>query len=81
MQFQESRLLELHGSGMPVADAVKLLNYRLSDPQQKSLSGILWKELAEGRTLSRAMRHLPGYFSESSTYVIEAGEASPASIT
>jgi len=51
------------------------LNYRLSDPQQKSLSGVLWKELAEGRTLSRAMRHLPGYFSESSTYVIEAGEA------
>ena len=69
------RLLELHGSGMPVADAVKLLNHRLSDPQQKSLSGVLWKELAEGRTLSRAMRHLPGYFSESSTYVIEAGEA------
>jgi len=69
------RLLELHGSGMPVADAVKLLNYRLSDPQQKNLSGVLWKELAEGRTLSRAMRHLPGYFSESSTYVIEAGEA------
>ena len=69
------RLLELHGSGMPVADAVKLLNHRLSEPQQKSLSGVLWKELAEGRTLSRAMRHLPGYFSESSTYVIEAGEA------
>ena len=69
------RLLELHGSGMPVADAVKLLNHRLSDPQQKSLSGVLWKELAEGRTLSRAMRQLPGYFSESSTYVIEAGEA------
>ena len=69
------RLLELHGSGMPVADAVKLLNYRLSDPQQRTLSGVLWKELAEGRTLSRAMRQLPGYFSESSTYVIEAGEA------
>ena len=69
------RLLELHGSGMPVADAVKLLNHRLSDPQQKNLSGVLWKELAEGRTLSRAMRQLPGYFSESSTYVIEAGEA------
>ena len=69
------RLLELHGSGMPIADAVKLLNYRLSDPQQRSLSGVLWKELAEGRTLSRAMRQLPGYFSDSSTYVIEAGEA------
>ena len=35
---------------MPVADAVKLLNHRLSDPQQKRLSAVLWKELAEGRT-------------------------------
>ena len=69
------RLLELHGSGMPVADAVKLLNHRLSDPQQSHLSAVLWKELAEGRTLSRSMRQLPGYFSESSSYVIEAGEA------
>ena len=29
------RLMELHGSGMPVADAVKLLNQRLSDPKLK----------------------------------------------
>lgn len=69
------RLMELHGSGMPVADAVKLLNQRLSDPKLKSVAGFLWKELAEGRTLSRAMRSLPQYFSESSTFVIEAGEA------
>ena len=60
---------------MPVADAVKLLNQRLSDPGQKEIAGVLWKELAEGRTLSRAMRNLPEYFSESSSFVIEAGEA------
>jgi len=69
------RLMELHGSGMPVADAVKLLNQRLSDPKLKEVARFLWKELAEGRTLSRAMRSLPQYFSESSTFVIEAGEA------
>lgn len=69
------RLVELHGSGMPVADAVKLLNQRLSDPVQKEIAGFLWRELAEGRTLSRAMRQLPQFFSESSTFVIEAGEA------
>jgi type II secretory pathway component PulF len=69
------RLLELHSSGMPVADAVKLLNQRLSDPGQKEIAGVLWKELAEGKTLSRAMRNLPQYFSESSSFVIEAGEA------
>ncbi len=69
------RLHELHNSGMPVAESVKLLNLRLSDPFQKEIAGKLWKELAEGRTLSRAMRLLPQYFSESSTFVVEAGEA------
>ena len=69
------RLVELHGSGMPVADAVKLLNQRLSDPVQKEIAGFIWRELAEGRTLSRAMRQLPQFFSESSSFVIEAGEA------
>ena len=69
------RLHELHSSGMPIAESVKLLNLRLSDPHQKEIAGSLWKELAEGRTLSRAMRILPQYFSESSTFVVEAGEA------
>ena len=69
------RLNELHSSGMPAADAVKLLSQRLSDPAQRYLASSIWRELAEGRTLSRAMRLLPRFFSESSTYVIEAGEA------
>ena len=69
------RLHELHSSGMPIAESVKLLNLRLSDPFQKEIAGKLWKELAEGRTLSRAMRLLPQYFSESSTFVVKAGEA------
>ena len=66
---------ELHSSGMPIAESVKLLNLRLSDPSQKEIAGEIWRELAEGRTLSRAMRLLPQYFSESSTFVVEAGEA------
>jgi general secretion pathway protein F len=69
------RLLELHGSGMPVADSVKLLHQRLSDPQQKEIAGTLWRELSEGRSLARAMRLMPDYFGESTSYVIEAGEA------
>ena len=32
------RLLELHSIGMPVADVVKLLNQRLSDPGQKEIA-------------------------------------------
>ncbi len=69
------RLVELHGSGMPVADSVKLLNQRLSDPRQKEIAAALWKELAEGRSLARSMRKMPEYFGESTAYVIEAGEA------
>ena len=69
------RLHELHSSGMPVADAVKLLNQRLSDASQRYIAGSIWRELAEGRTLSRSMRLLPESFPESATYVIEAGEA------
>jgi type II secretory pathway component PulF len=69
------RLHELHSSGMPVADSVKLLNQRLSDPVQKGIAATLWKELSEGRNLARAMRRQPQIFGESSTYVVEAGEA------
>ena len=69
------RLHELHGSGMPVADSVKLLNQRLSDPAQKGIAAALWRELSEGRSLARAMRRMPDVFAESSSYVMEAGEA------
>ncbi|MFP6854666.1 MAG: type II secretion system F family protein [Opitutales bacterium] len=69
------RLHELHSSGMPIADSVKLLNQRLSDPIQKEIAANLWKELAEGRSLARAMRRMPQAFGESATYVVEAGEA------
>ena len=60
---------------MPVADAVKLLNQRFQTLGKREIAGVLWKELAEGKTLSRSMRNLPQYFSESSSFVIEAGEA------
>ena len=60
---------------MPIADSVKLLNQRLSDPSQKEIAATLWKELSEGRSLARAMRRMPRTFGESVTYVVEAGEA------
>ena len=54
------RLHELHSSGMPVAESVKLLNLRLSDPYQKEIAGSLWKELAEGRTCLLSTSPRPG---------------------
>ncbi len=69
------RLLDLHSSGMPLGDSVRLLQMRLSDPQLRSLAHDLWKELSEGRPLAEGMRTLPEYFDDSITHVIEAGEA------
>ena len=60
---------------MPVADSVKLLNTRLSDPlSKKILLQIFGKNLLRQNTLS-SNAFTPQYFSESSTFVIEAGEA------
>ena len=70
-----TRLLELHASGLPVGDSIRILSQRLSDPEQKQLAVNLWRDLSEGATLAGAMNRQPIYFSNSITYVIEAGEA------
>ena len=69
------RLLELHSSGMPVGDSVRLLQQRLSDPTLKEVAQTLWRELSEGRTLADAMAEQPELFPQSVVRVIEAGEA------
>ena len=68
------RLLELHSSGMPLGDSVRLLSQRISDPQMKSICSQLWKELSEGRTLAASLATMPSVFGSSVIYVIEAGE-------
>ena len=70
-----SRLLELHASGLPIGDSIRILSQRLSDPEQKQLATILWRDLSEGATLAGALTRQSKYFSSSITYVIEAGEA------
>ncbi len=69
------RLLELHGSGLPAGDSIRILSQRLSEKEQKSLATTLWRDLSEGATLAGAMARQPKYFSGSVSYVIEAGEA------
>ena len=70
-----TRLLELHASGLPIGDSIRILSQRLSDPEQKHLATTLWRDLSEGTTLANALNRQPRYFSNSITYVIEAGEA------
>lgn len=69
------RLMELHGSGLPAGDSIRILSQRLSQKEQKTLATELWKDLSEGATLAGAMARQPKYFSGSVCYVIEAGEA------
>ena len=70
-----TRLLELHASGLPIGDSIRILSQRLSDPEQKQLAGSIWRDLSEGATLAGALSKQPKYFSGSISYVIEAGEA------
>lgn len=69
------RLLELHSSGMPIGDSIRVLSQRLSNVEQKELANALWRDLSEGATLAGAMSRQPKFFASSVSYVIEAGEA------
>ena len=69
------RLMELHGSGLPAGDSIRILSQRLSEKEQKTVVSALWRDLSEGATLAGAMSRKPKYFSGSICYVIEAGEA------
>ena len=69
------RLMELHSSGLPVGDSIRILSQRLSDKEQRGIVQTLWRDLSEGSTLAGAMSRQPRYFPGSISYVIEAGEA------
>ena len=68
-------LMGLVTSGIQVADGVKLLGKRLTDPTLRSLSASLWDQLSQGRSLSQAMTAHGAVFDESTVNLVEAGEA------
>jgi type II secretory pathway component PulF len=67
--------MELHGSGLPVGDSIRILSQRLTDKEQAAIVQTLWRDLSEGSTLAGAMSRQARYFPSSISYVIEAGEA------
>lgn len=69
------RLYELHKSGMPIGDAVRTLQNRLSDREQKALAIGIWRDLSEGITLAKALSRRTRFFTPSVCHVIQAGEA------
>jgi len=68
-------LLQLHGSGLPVADSVQLMQKRLKDPKLQLLASKLRNELVAGRSLAEAMRQQKSVFSSNLIHLVEAGEA------
>lgn len=69
------RLYELHKSGMPIGDAIRILQNRLSDREQKALATGIWRDLSEGLTLAKALSRRTRFFTPSVSHVIQAGEA------
>lgn len=69
------RLYELHKSGMPIGDAIRILQNRLSERTQKNLAVGIWRDLSEGLTLAQALARRRRYFTPSISHVIQAGEA------
>ena len=55
-------LMGLVTSGIQVADGVRLLARRLSDPALRAISEDLWEQLSQGRSMSLAMAGCHGIF-------------------
>ena len=69
------RLYELHKSGMPIGDAIRILQNRISDREQKTLVMGIWRDISEGLTLAKALSRRTRFFNPSVCHVIQAGEA------
>jgi type II secretory pathway component PulF len=66
---------QLHTSGLPMGDAVKLLGQRVTDPSLRHLCQSLWRDMSEGATLAGAMSRFPKVFDSATLHLIEAGES------
>ena len=70
-----TRMLQLHGAGLPIGDTLKILQTRIQDENLKELAIVLWRDLSEGKSLGTAMKNYPNIFGDDIVYPIEAAEA------
>lgn len=70
------KLLQLCGSGaLPVSDALRILASRGLDRRLKPVCKSLYKDIGEGRRLSRALERFPEMFDGCVCHLVEAGES------
>ena len=70
-----AKLYQLHKSGMPIGDCVRMLHQRSEEANLKKISGDIWQHISEGHTLASAMRQHQNLFEPSAPALVEAGEA------
>jgi type II secretory pathway component PulF len=70
-----AKLRQLHGSGLPLADAIRTLSQRLADPNLKKLTSDVWYTLSEGQPLSAGLKSHPEIFDTTIISLLEAGES------
>jgi len=68
------RFSELYRSGLPIADALKILTRRLKDEKMRILCLSMLRGLQEGKSFSESLKTFPQVFPASSVNLIEAGE-------
>jgi len=68
------KLFLLCDSGIPVADAIRILAGRVTDPMQSLLAKHWWRDVQEGRKFADALRNEPQAFDEDTVAIIANGE-------
>ena len=65
---------ELHKSGLPIAEALRILNKRIKDPAQATITKNLFRRVQEGKSLSDSLAEMGKVFDGSTINLIGAGE-------
>ena len=65
---------ELHKSGLPIAEALRILNKRIKDPAQATITKNLLRNVQEGKSLSDSLADIGNVFDGSTINLIGAGE-------
>jgi general secretion pathway protein F len=65
---------ELHKSGLPIAEALRILGRRIKDPAQSAIIKNLLRNVQEGKSLSDSLAEMDRVFDGSTVNLVGAGE-------
>ena len=65
---------ELHKSGLPIAEALRILSGRVKDPAQQTINRNLLRNIQEGKSFSDSLAEMENVFDTGAVNLIGAGE-------